>query len=104
MEIHFWLDFETLHCNYTMSLFSYSAIFVENENGKKTVLSETDAKQRHAVAKRLLTPSDNSKSIVQTCKKVYRHIYNGDVVLLNRQPTLHRPSIMAHKVIPNMFL
>lgn len=22
---------------------------------------------------------------------------NGDVLLLNRQPTLHRPSIMAHK-------
>lgn len=27
---------------------------------------------------------------------VYRHLQNGDVLLLNRQPTLHRPSIMAH--------
>jgi DNA-directed RNA polymerase I subunit RPA1 len=29
---------------------------------------------------------------------VYRHIRNGDVVLMNRQPTLHKASIMAHKV------
>ena len=27
-----------------------------------------------------------------------RHLKNGDVLLLNRQPTLHRPSIMAHRV------
>ena len=30
--------------------------------------------------------------------KVYRHLKDGDVLLLNRQPTLHKPSIMAHKV------
>jgi len=29
--------------------------------------------------------------------KVYRHLVNGDVLLLNRQPTLHKPGIMAHK-------
>ena len=31
-------------------------------------------------------------------KKVMRHIRTGDVVLMNRQPTLHKPSMMAHKV------
>jgi DNA-directed RNA polymerase I subunit RPA1 len=31
-------------------------------------------------------------------KRVLRHIRDGDVVLFNRQPTLHRVSIMAHKV------
>jgi len=30
--------------------------------------------------------------------KVERHMINGDVVLFNRQPSLHRMSIMAHKV------
>jgi DNA-directed RNA polymerase I subunit RPA1 len=30
-------------------------------------------------------------------KIVYRHVIDGDIVLLNRQPTLHRPSIMAFK-------
>ncbi|KAI4319607.1 hypothetical protein MLD38_033187 [Melastoma candidum] len=31
-------------------------------------------------------------------KIVYRHIRDGDIVLVNRQPTLHKPSIMAHVV------
>jgi DNA-directed RNA polymerase I subunit RPA1 len=29
-------------------------------------------------------------------KKVFRHLRDGDVVLVNRQPTLHKPGIMAH--------
>lgn len=28
---------------------------------------------------------------------VERHLDNGDIVLFNRQPSLHRMSIMAHK-------
>ncbi|ONK70128.1 uncharacterized protein A4U43_C05F30550 [Asparagus officinalis] len=31
-------------------------------------------------------------------KVVYRHIQDGDIVLVNRQPTLHKPSMMAHVV------
>eukprot|EP00177_Eucheuma_denticulatum_P001588 GFKZ01002840.1.p1 GENE.GFKZ01002840.1~~GFKZ01002840.1.p1 ORF type:complete len:1684 (-),score=219.39 GFKZ01002840.1:1449-6500(-) len=31
-------------------------------------------------------------------KRVHRHLKTGDIVLFNRQPTLHRNSIMAHKV------
>ncbi|GAB2269507.1 hypothetical protein Dimus_004424 [Dionaea muscipula] len=31
-------------------------------------------------------------------KVVLRHIQNGDIVLVNRQPTLHKPSIIALKV------
>lgn len=30
-------------------------------------------------------------------KKVYRHVRDGDMLILNRQPTLHKPSMMAHK-------
>lgn len=35
-------------------------------------------------------------------KSVYRHMTNGDVLLVNRQPTLHKPSIMAHiaRILP----
>ena len=32
------------------------------------------------------------------CSKVLRHIKNGDVLLMNRQPSLHRPSMQAHRV------
>lgn len=30
-------------------------------------------------------------------KKVYRHLRDGDLLILNRQPTLHKPSMMCHK-------
>ena len=30
--------------------------------------------------------------------KFTEHLQNGDVMLANRQPTLHKPSLMAHKV------
>ncbi len=29
---------------------------------------------------------------------VERHIQNGDIVLLNRQPTLHKQSMMGHRI------
>lgn len=34
----------------------------------------------------------------QLPKRVYRHLKTGDLVLFNRQPSLHRASIMAHRV------
>lgn len=30
-------------------------------------------------------------------KHVYRHLFDDDIVLMNRQPTLHKPSVMAHR-------
>ena len=30
---------------------------------------------------------------------VHRHMMNGDHVLFNRQPSLHRPSMMCHEVV-----
>jgi DNA-directed RNA polymerase beta' subunit len=29
--------------------------------------------------------------------QVHRHLVDGDPLLVNRQPTLHKPGIMAHK-------
>lgn len=34
----------------------------------------------------------------QINRKVYRHLTDGDIVILNRQPTLHKPSMMCHRV------
>lgn len=42
--------------------------------------------------------SKNSCSYEFEGKVVYRHLQDGDIVLVNRQPTLHKPSIMAHVV------
>ncbi|KAK7444863.1 hypothetical protein BaRGS_00040387 [Batillaria attramentaria] len=72
------------------------ASLVMNEDGSVTKLSATNATQREAVAKQLLTPNDTSGRPMLP-KQVFRHLKDGDVMLLNRQPTLHRPSIQAHK-------
>ncbi|XP_036604435.1 DNA-directed RNA polymerase I subunit RPA1 [Trichosurus vulpecula] len=72
------------------------ASMVINEDGSRTALSSTDVAQREAVAKQLLTPATGTPK-PQGAKVVCRHVKNGDVLLLNRQPTLHRPSIQAHR-------
>ncbi len=60
--------------------------------------------QRTAIANQLLTPQDNERTkgglytrTPSVNKKVYRHLRDGDMLILNRQPTLHKPSMMAHK-------
>ena len=49
----------------------------------------------------MLTPAPNAPE--GTFKIVWRQLVSGDVMLANRQPTLHKPSIMAHvaRVLPN---
>ncbi|XP_076990974.1 DNA-directed RNA polymerase I subunit RPA1 isoform X2 [Tamandua tetradactyla] len=72
------------------------ASMVINEDGSRTALSAVDTTQREAVAKQLLTPTTGAPK-PQGMKIVCRHVKNGDILLLNRQPTLHRPSIQAHR-------
>uniref|UniRef100_H9Z7E8 DNA-directed RNA polymerase subunit n=1 Tax=Macaca mulatta TaxID=9544 RepID=H9Z7E8_MACMU len=77
------------------------ASMVINEDGSRTALSAVDMTQREAVAKQLLTPATGAPK-PQGTKIVCRHVKNGDILLLNRQPTLHRPSIQAHhaRILP----
>nr|XP_013006968.1 DNA-directed RNA polymerase I subunit RPA1 [Cavia porcellus] len=77
------------------------ASMVINEDGSRTALSTGDIAQREAVAKQLLTPATGAPK-PQGTKIVCRHVKNGDILLLNRQPTLHRPSIQAHlaRILP----
>ncbi len=71
---------------------------IENENGQIVNLRGKSSEDRMALANQLLAPSSNSTFSGFRAKKVYRHLSNGDVVLMNRQPTLHKPSIMGHRV------
>ena len=41
----------------------------------------------------------NRKYKLEEGEIVERHLQNGDIVLLNRQPTLHKGSMMAQKVL-----
>lgn len=72
------------------------ASFVEYGNGNILRLKGKDYESRLAIAKQLLTPESSVDSNLDI-KIVHRHLKNGDVLLFNRQPTLHRPSVMAHK-------
>ena len=59
------------------------ANFIENQGGQKKFLKYCNREE----AAKSLRPGD----------KVERHMIDGDVVLFNRQPSLHRISIMAHR-------
>eukprot|EP00842_Homolaphlyctis_polyrhiza_P004280 jgi/Hompol1/4853/HPOL_001653-RA len=84
------------------------AAYVQNEDGSLTNLAVFDEAGRTAIANQLMMPSihhgelTHSYHFNQNNKKVYRHLRNGDFLLLNRQPTLHKPSIMAHtaRILP----
>ncbi|KEY64139.1 hypothetical protein S7711_09699 [Stachybotrys chartarum IBT 7711] len=73
------------------------AFAIENENGQVVNLRNKSVDDRISLANQLLAPT-NSNAPKTKNKKVYRHLTNGDVVLMNRQPTLHKPSIMGHRV------
>lgn len=70
---------------------------IENENGQTINLRNKSLEDRIALANQLLTPTNTTSTGLKN-KKVHRHLANGDVVLMNRQPTLHKPSIMGHRV------
>ncbi|KAI5457229.1 hypothetical protein BGZ63DRAFT_427953 [Mariannaea sp. PMI_226] len=73
------------------------AFAIENENGQIVTLRNKSVDERISLANQLLAPSSSNAAKTRN-KKVYRHLTNGDVVLMNRQPTLHKPSIMGHRV------
>ena len=89
---------------------------IEDERGVVISLAHKSHSQRVALSKTLMTGASARKAgaaagkqavvpVVAApetsgfqCKRVMRHIRNGDVMLVNRQPTLHKPSMMTHRV------
>ncbi len=86
------------------------ANYVEMEDGHRVDLKHMSRQKREGLAKTLLTASTGHASRKGArnrlgepveglgVKRVLRHIKTGDIVLVNRQPTLHKPSMMAHRV------
>jgi DNA-directed RNA polymerase I subunit RPA1 len=72
------------------------AVAIENEDGLVLSLKGKTADQRLAIANQLLAPSKQTLN-GSIGKKVHRHLNNGDMVIMNRQPTLHKPSMMCHR-------
>ena len=72
------------------------AAAIENENGQVINLRNKSFDERQALANQLLAPSSTNVTGARN-KKVHRHLNNGDIVIMNRQPTLHKPSMMCHR-------
>jgi DNA-directed RNA polymerase I subunit RPA1 len=83
------------------------ARYVEDERGRLLDLSRRTPEQREAIAKTLLTQQTHlagsamdalnggGAELVKS-KRVWRHLQDGDALMVNRQPTLHKPGMMAH--------
>ena len=78
------------------------AVAVEDESGRVVTLERKNVEERTSIANSLLAPTPGSTVRGTRPKKVHRHLNNGDIVIMNRQPTLHKPSMMCHraKVLP----
>lgn len=84
---------------------------VRAEDGTETLLKSLSVEERTALANQLLTPQGALSRQAQGTfggvgsalrtpvvnKQVLRHLRTGDILVMNRQPTLHKPSMMAHK-------
>lgn len=70
----------------------------KHEDGRVVSLSNLSVEQRSSLADQLLTRKTKEKGRSHRCKVVHRHAKNGDWVLMNRQPSLHKASIMAFQV------
>ncbi|KAN0064843.1 hypothetical protein ACQY0O_001900 [Thecaphora frezii] len=87
------------------------AVAIRMEDGYEVLLEKKTLEERTALANQLLTPQGNLSRINKGTfgglggstrtpvanKQVLRHLRDGDILLLNRQPTLHKASMMAHK-------
>ncbi|KAJ1771957.1 hypothetical protein IW140_002938 [Coemansia sp. RSA 1813] len=89
------------------------AVSVQHEDGSLVYLDRLSHESRVALANQLLTPQESASTVSPlgnmfttrafgVNKKVFRHLRNGDMVVMNRQPTLHRASMagMRAHVLP----
>ena len=65
----------------------------KRESLAKMLLSTTAASATAATAR----VAGTSGPLSSGSKIVYRHLRDGDIMLTNRQPTLHKPGLMAHR-------
>ena len=67
-------------------------------NGAKTYPGAKNYKKLEDGKTRSLECMDTSKIVLNYGDIVNRHLMDGDIVLFNRQPSLHKMSMMAHSI------
>ena len=73
---------------------------IVDEQGRRIILKggDNNIESRKALSKTLLTHNPTNASHLLN-KKVLRHLIDNDIVIMNRQPTLHKPSMMTMKTV-----
>ena len=66
------------------------------KNKTNTILKILEKKNGESITLRYYL--DRQSIVLEEGDTVHRHMMDGDAVLFNRQPTLHRMSMMAHKI------
>uniref|UniRef100_A0A915PTK2 DNA-directed RNA polymerase subunit n=1 Tax=Setaria digitata TaxID=48799 RepID=A0A915PTK2_9BILA len=74
--------------------FHPGANFIQKPGRFMQVLPKNKSNERNAAAKRL-QPGNSSR--IRYPSQVLRHLDKGDLMLMNRQPSLHKPSMMGHR-------
>lgn len=74
--------------------------------GANTVYIKNESGQQHSYSLRYVLNRTKIADELKYGDIVERHLANGDAVLFNRQPSLHRVSIMCHRarIMPNRTL
>ena len=67
-------------------------------NGNKVYPGARSIKRVQDGRQYLVQDKDTSSYVLEYGDTVNRHLINGDIVLFNRQPSLHKMSMMAHEV------
>ena len=78
--------------------FNINKLYEYVRNGNKTYPGAKSIKTVKDGRTIMLDYRDTSKIILEFGDVVNRHLINGDIVLFNRQPSLHKMSMMAHTI------
>ena len=85
--------------------FNKSKLYKLVRNGPMIYPGASSVKKHKIEKDGSITPStlslkyvDRESIILEDGDIVYRHLQDGDIALFNRQPSLHRMSMMAHKI------
>ncbi|GAA96623.1 uncharacterized protein L969DRAFT_75435 [Mixia osmundae IAM 14324] len=82
---------------------------IERDDKTVIMLDRMSADDRLAQAQQIMAPTILNKrglsvtsglahtATPQLNYKVHRHLVDGDILIMNRQPTLHKPSMMCHR-------
>uniref|UniRef100_A0A0N4ZQL0 DNA-directed RNA polymerase subunit n=1 Tax=Parastrongyloides trichosuri TaxID=131310 RepID=A0A0N4ZQL0_PARTI len=68
------------------------ALYIQQNDRAQQKIFDTDESKQSLAKKVIPTSSEHT-----THTTVYRHLQEGDMLLMNRQPSLHKPSIMGHR-------